>query len=153
MIRKTISEEWCGYFIERVCGQTYYSLGSEYGRQCSGYARGYMTGHYKDTNDYDAIAWGYEGAGPLLCASSILYGTLVGKYDNSSWPHKNIGGKFTEECMFSKKQIELVHKFHTQVVAHLPDSWTMDGHEVRSWIKDGTLPLCITNKPKEENVK
>lgn len=103
---------------------------------CSGCGRFSMTHLYGMTNDEDAIAWGYEGTGPLYCASAIL-----------GW----VWSPTVEGWMrFTADQNALVHKLHTEVIANLPDNWTMTREELLTWLKDGTLPECITKQPKEK---
>lgn len=94
-----------------------------------------MINWYGATSDGDAIAFGYEGTGPTYCASAIL-----------GWVWSPIveGWK-----IFTPDQNATVRQFHTEVIANLPDNWTMKREEVLAWIKDRTLPSCI-NKQKEK---
>lgn len=111
-------------------------------RACSGFAKGYLTGDNADLRkDSDAIAWGYNGTGPLYCSSAMMYATLPG-----CGHHYGGVGSWRR---FTKKEVTIVKRFMHEVVSKLPDNWYMTEAEIKAWIKDGTLPACIL-QPKEE---
>lgn len=129
-----------------VCASRVYEHISDYSyrsRACSGWARGYLTGSNTDIEkDSDAIAWGYNGTGPLYCASAMMYATLPGCGKEHLRP--GVWRRFTNA------EVVIVKCFMHEVVSKLPDNWKMTEEEVKAWIKDGTLPACILQPKSEE---
>lgn len=84
-----------------------------------------------------SYAWGYEGNGPALLAI-----TLLGLYGARGWmsstashfaePRPKRRGTLEEQAAFVKQH----HKaFTSEVIANLPDNWTMTMDDIDKWVK------------------
>lgn len=94
-----------------------------------------------------SYTWGYEGHGSALLAITLLgfYGarSLMGNIGShfTEGPLPKRGGTHEEQAAFVKKHYQA---FASEVIANLPDNWTMTMEDIDKWVKEQE------NKPKEK---
>lgn len=101
---------------------------------CSGWSVDLLNGktscgYHIRLPDNEPMSWGYEGRGADLLGVNMLANSLKEDwldYDNLKYVH-----------IHPKRDLILKRykQFAQEIVAHLPDEWTMTSDEVLAWLK------------------
>lgn len=86
-----------------------------------------------------SYAWGYEGHGPALLAVVLLafYGAqghilpTLGHLHDAPDPKRE--GTYNSQVAFVKEHYQA---FTSEVIANLPDNWTMTMEDIDKWVKE-----------------
>lgn len=114
-------------------GTEYFEYGFDAGadgqRSCGGWSQELITGKKGHEFTGDTLAWGYDGNSSRLLAINIL--TTALDPDWLCFPNYNDACRHKDRALILKHYIA----FTKEIVANLPDSWTMTSDEVLAWIK------------------
>lgn len=98
-------------------------------KSCGGWSQELISGEPGHGSDGDTLAWGYDGDSPRLLSVNMLATTL-----HPEW--LLFPNYFNAYCHKDRALIlKRYRAFAKEVVANLPDSWTMTSDEVLAWLK------------------
>lgn len=123
-------------------GSQYYATRDDL-TSCSGYAvdlkNKSRAEHDKPEHErkYDTLAWGYDGEGPELLAITMLASALYPQWESSWVAIGSYGSRHYSPWKHPARDLILKHyrAFTEEIVANLPDSWTMTSDDVLAWLE------------------
>lgn len=100
---------------------------------CAGFALDLIVGHAELHEHNNGFGWGYDGDCADLLSVALLASSL---YPGWQVEWENEDGLF-EAWRHPDRDRILKHyrAFTEEIVAHLPDEWTMTSDEVLAWLK------------------